>query len=85
MAVDIDPQSATFGKWVGVFLSESNMKQFYVPPGYAHGFQVVSESADFEYKCTDYYDPDGEAGLVWNDPDVGINWSIDKPQLSQKT
>jgi dTDP-4-dehydrorhamnose 3,5-epimerase len=84
VAVDIDPRSATFGKWVGVTLSDENCRQFWVPPGYAHGFVVLSDVADFEYKCTDYYDPSDEVGVMWNDPDVGIVWPLDDPLLSAK-
>lgn len=84
VAVDIDPTSATFGCWEGVVLSELNKKQFYVPPGYAHGFAVLSETADFEYKCTDYYDPSDELSLSWDDPDVGIEWPLENPVLSDK-
>ena len=84
VAVDIDPRSATFGKWVGVTLSDENCRQFWVPPGYAHGFVVLSEIADFEYKCTDYYDPGDEIGVMWNDPDVGIVWPLEDPLLSPK-
>lgn len=84
VAVDIDPRSATFGKWVGVTLSDENCRQFWVPPGYAHGFVVLSDVADFEYKCTNYYDPSDEVGVMWNDPDVGIVWPLDDPLLSAK-
>ena len=84
VAVDVDPRSATFGKWVGVTLSDENCRQFWVPPGYAHGFVVLSEIADFEYKCTDYYDPGDEIGVMWNDPDVGIDWPLQNPLLSAK-
>jgi len=84
VAVDINPRSATFGKWVGVMLSDENSRQFWVPPGYAHGFVVLSEIADFEYKCTDYYDPSDEVGVMWNDPDVGIEWPLQNPLLSAK-
>lgn len=84
VAVDIDPASATFRQWVGVMLSDTNHRQLWIPPGYAHGFQVLSEIADFEYKCTDYYDPDDEIGVVWNDPDVGIEWPLSAPTLSAK-
>jgi dTDP-4-dehydrorhamnose 3,5-epimerase len=69
---------------VGVLLSESNHLQLWIPPGYAHGFVVVSETADFEYKCTDYYNVNAEVGVIWNDPDVGIDWPIKDPQLSKK-
>lgn len=74
VAVDLRRNSPSFGKWEGVFLSEENKRQFWVPPGFAHGFVVVSESADFEYKCTDYYDPKDEASIAWNDPDLAIKW-----------
>jgi len=88
VAVDIRQGSPTFGQWEGVILSEENKRQFWVPPGFAHGFVVLSDVADFEYKCTDYYDPSDEGSLAWNDPDVGINWPLDKldadPQLSAK-
>ena len=78
VAVDIRPNSPTFGQWVGVYLSEANKRQFWVPPGLAHGFLVLSDTADFEYKCTDYYDPSDEGGLVWNDSNIGIEWPLDK-------
>ena len=84
VAVDIDPESTTYGQYVGVELTEENHKQLWVPPGYAHGFCVLSETADFQYKCTDYYDPSDEGGVIWNDPDVAIEWPIDKPSLSSK-
>ncbi|HMX14786.1 MAG TPA: dTDP-4-dehydrorhamnose 3,5-epimerase, partial [Thauera aminoaromatica] len=76
VAVDIDPSSATHGKFVGVELNDDNHRQMWVPPGYAHGFCVLSEVADFQYKCTDFYFPADEGGLAWNDPDVGIPWPI---------
>ncbi|MGY5368428.1 dTDP-4-dehydrorhamnose 3,5-epimerase [Enterobacter oligotrophicus] len=84
VAVDIRPDSPTFGKWEGILLSESNKKQFWVPPGLAHGFYVLSEIADFEYKCTDYYHPEDEGCLLWNDPEVGISWPAEQPILSEK-
>ena len=84
VAVDIDPSSATYGKFVGVELNDDNHRQMWVPPGYAHGFCVLSEVADFQYKCTDFYFPADEGGLAWNDPDVGIPWPITEPQLSAK-
>jgi len=74
VAVDIRKHSATFGKWVGVELSEDNHRQLWVPPGFAHGFVVLSESADFLYKTTDYYAPQFERCIVWDDPDIGIAW-----------
>lgn len=86
VAVDIRPDSPTFGQWAGVELSEENKCQFWVPPGLAHGFLVLSDTADFEYKCTDYYDPTDEGSLIWNDVDVAIEWpQIDvEIQLSDK-
>lgn len=78
VAVDIRSGSPTFGKWEGVILSEENKRQFWVPPGMAHGFLVLSDFADFEYKCTDYYDASDEGSLIWNDPDVGIDWPVDQ-------
>jgi dTDP-4-dehydrorhamnose 3,5-epimerase len=84
VAVDITPGSPTFGAWVGELLSDRNHRQMWIPPGYAHGFLVLSETADFEYKCTDYYRADDEIGLIWNDPDVGIEWPDANPRLSAK-
>ena len=84
VAVDIDPASATYGRFVGVELNDDNHRQMWIPPGYAHGFCVLSEVADFQYKCTDFYFPADESGLLWNDPDVGIPWPITEPQLSAK-
>ncbi|MBA0192246.1 dTDP-4-dehydrorhamnose 3,5-epimerase [Pectobacterium carotovorum] len=84
VAVDIRPGSPTYGAWEGVILSEENKTQFWIPPGLAHGFVVLSDVADFEYKCTDYYNPANEGCLVWNDPDVGIEWPITNPLLSEK-
>ena len=84
VAVDVDPASPTFGKHVGVELSEDNHLQLWIPPGYAHGFCVLSDVADFQYKCTDLYFPEDEGGLIWNDPEVAIDWPIKAPQLSAK-
>ena len=84
VAVDIRKGSTTFGEWEGVILSEDNKKQFWVPPGFAHGFVVLSAIADLEYKCTDYYDPSDEGGILWNDPDLDILWPIANPILSTK-
>ena len=84
VAVDIRKGSATFGEWEGVILSEGNKKQFWVPPGFAHGFVVLSATADFEYKCTDYYDPSDEGCILWSDPDLNIPWPIANPVLSTK-
>lgn len=84
VALDIRPDSPAFGRWTGVTLSAENHRQFYVPPGCAHGFCVVSESADFQYKCTDYYHPEDEGCIRWDDPDVGIEWPVIAPSLSAK-
>ncbi|MGC0983676.1 dTDP-4-dehydrorhamnose 3,5-epimerase [Pantoea sp. paga] len=84
VAVDIRPESPTFKQWVGVYLSEENKTQFWVPPGLAHGFVVISDYADFEYKCTNYYDPSSEGCLSWNDPELGIDWPVSDPILSEK-
>ena len=84
VAVDIRKGSATFGEWEGIILSEDNKKQFWVPPGFAHGFVVLSNIADFEYKCTDYYDPSDEGSILWSDPDLNIPWPIANPVLSAK-
>jgi len=84
VAVDIRPNSATFGKWVGMHLSQENHQQLFVPAGFAHGFCVLSETADVMYKCTDFYDPADEHGILWSDPDLGIDWPVDKPVLSEK-
>jgi len=84
VAVDVRPDSPTFGQWVGAMLDDDNLRQMYIPPGFAHGFQVMSDMADVSYKCTDYYDPGGEAGLRWDDPEVSIEWPIDAPELSVK-
>ena len=84
VAVDIRKDSSTFGLWEGVILSEENKKQFWVPPGFAHGFVVLSDVADFEYKCTDYYEPSDEGSILWSDPDLGIKWPVSNPILSDK-
>ncbi len=76
VAVDLRSDSKTFGKWFGVELTAENKKQFYIPEGFAHGFLVLSDEAEFVYKCTDFYHPGDEGGLAWNDPDIGINWPI---------
>lgn len=76
VAVDLREGSETFGKWFGVLLSDENKRQFYIPEGFAHGFVVLSDEAEFVYKCTNFYDPSSEAGLMWNDPDIGIEWPI---------
>jgi len=84
VGVDLRRDSPTFGAWQGVYLSEDNHRQLWLPPGLAHGFLVTSASADFEYKCTDYYDPADEGCLLWNDEDVGIEWPLAEPLLSAK-
>ncbi len=84
VVVDIRAGSPTYGQWFGEALSESNHKQMYVPPGFAHGYCVTSETALFSYKCTDYYNPATEHGIIWNDPDIGIEWPIEQPALSPK-
>ena len=84
VAVDIRANSKTFGKWEGVILSEDNKKQFWVPPGFAHGFVVLSDIADFEYKCTDFYDSTDEGSILWSDPDLGIQWPVQNPIVSAK-
>ncbi|MBE7386067.1 MAG: dTDP-4-dehydrorhamnose 3,5-epimerase [Leptolyngbya sp. SIO1E4] len=86
VAVDIRRSSATFGQWVGMTLSAENKRQLWVPPGFAHGFYVLSESADVLYKTTDYYAPQHERSLLWNDPDLAVHWPLltDSPLLSAK-
>ena len=81
VAVDLRPGSETYGKWYGVLLSAENKKQFFIPKNFAHGFLVLSDYAEFAYKCTDFYHPDDEGGLMWNDPDIGITW----PTLIKKS
>ena len=78
VAVDLRRGSATYGKWHGVELSEENKKQFYVPEGFAHGFLVLSDEAEFCYKCTDFYHPGDEGGIAWNDPEIGIEWPLEE-------
>ena len=84
VAVDIRPESSTFGEWVGYELSEENMRMLYVPIGFAHGFLVTSEVADVNYKCSWFYVPETEAGIMWNDPDVGVEWPVENPILSDR-
>ena len=87
VAVDIRKSSPDFGKWVGVVLSQENKKMFWVPPGFAHGFFVMSDQAEFVYKCTDYYAPEYEKSILWNDPAIGIDWPLQEgqsPLLSPK-
>jgi len=82
--VDLRKNSPTYGTWESFKLSEQNKLQVWIPPGFAHGFLVLSDSADFEYKCTEYYHPEDEHCLIWNDPEVAINWPINDPILSEK-
>jgi dTDP-4-dehydrorhamnose 3,5-epimerase len=84
VAVDVREGSPTFGRWAAVTLSSENFRQLFVPVGFAHGFLVLSERADIEYKCSDVYDPASERGLMWNDPALGIAWPIDDPILSAR-
>ena len=84
VAVDINPHSPTCGRFVGVELNDDNHRQLWIPPGYAHGFCVLSASADLHYKCTALYDPQDEGGLLWNDPDLRIDWPLSTPLLSAK-
>lgn len=84
VALDIRKHSPTFGQWEAVILSEENKTQFWIPPGFAHGFLVLSETADFEYKCTDFYDSSDEGSILWNDSDLNISWPVSDPKLSDK-
>jgi len=84
VAVDIRRGSPHFGRWVGVMLSGDNFKQLFIPPGFAHGFCVLSDRVDVEYKCSDYYDPGGEITVAWNDPAIGVEWPVSHPILSPK-
>ena len=84
VAVDIRPGSPSFGQWYGVELTQDNQWQLWVPPGLAHGFVVTSEYAHFHYKCTEYYCPQDEGAIRWNDPDIGVVWPVECPVLSQK-
>lgn len=77
VGVDLRKDSPTYKKWFGVVLSAENKKQFYVPPGFAHGFLVLSDEAEFAYKCTEFYHPEDESGVIWNDPSIGIEWPLD--------
>ena len=84
VAVDIRRSSPTFGKWYGLVLSADNKRQFYVPPGFAHGFATLEDDTIFFYKCTNIYNKTSEGSIRWNDPDLGINWEIDEPVISEK-
>ncbi len=84
VAVDIRFGSPTFGKWIGIYLSAANRKQMFIPKGFAHGFCVTSEVAEFEYKCSEFYSPQDERGILWNDPALAIDWPVSHPLLSLK-
>ncbi|MCP4350557.1 MAG: dTDP-4-dehydrorhamnose 3,5-epimerase [Desulfobacterales bacterium] len=84
VVVDIRQGSPSFGKWTGVSLSDQNNRQLFVPEGFAHGFCVLSKSAHFIYKCSDFYAPDDEGGILWSDPDIGIDWPVKNPVISDK-
>lgn len=84
VTVDIRPDSATFGRWLGVQLSERNKRQLFVPEGFAHGFCVLSPTAHVAYKCSDYYRPDDEGGILWSDPAISIDWPVKTPLISEK-
>lgn len=84
VAVDINPASPTYRHWVGIELNDVNCKQLYIPPGYAHGFCVLSDLADFLYRCTAYYEKSDEVGIRWDDPDVAVKWPIQNPLLSER-
>jgi len=84
VAVDVRQGSPTFGQWFGTMLNDENHRQIYIPAGFAHGFCVISDTVNFQYKCTDYYHPEDEIGVLWNDPAIGIEWPIDAPILSDK-
>ncbi len=84
VAVDLRPASPTFGRWFGVELSDAGPRQLYMAPGFAHGFCVLSDWADLHYKVSQFYDPRDEGGLLWNDPDIGIQWPIEMPQVTSR-
>jgi dTDP-4-dehydrorhamnose 3,5-epimerase len=84
VAVDIRPESPTFGKWSSALLSEENKRQLFIPGGFAHGFCVLSKSAHVAYKCSDYYRPEDEGGILWSDPAIAIDWPVKDPMLSDK-
>lgn len=84
VAVDLRPGSRTFGQWIGERLSEENMRQLYLPAGFAHGFAVLSDEAIFSYACSEFYAPEAEIGVRFDDPDIGIDWPIERPILSEK-
>ncbi len=78
VVVDLRKESKTFGKWYGIFLSNQNKKQLYIPEGFAHGYLAITDIAEFTYKCTDFYHPEDEGGIIWNDPDIEIDWPLDR-------
>ncbi|MBW9157011.1 dTDP-4-dehydrorhamnose 3,5-epimerase [Clostridium tagluense] len=84
VAVDLRKDSETYGKWTGVILSDENKRQFYVPEGFAHGFLVLSEEAEFVYKCTEVYHPEDEGGIRWDDPQINVDWKVENPMISDK-
>ena len=84
VVVDIRRKSPMFGKWIGQYLSDENNLQIFVPEGFAHGFCVLSDTALFHYKCSDFYAPECEGGVLWSDPDVGVDWPLDSPLVSEK-
>lgn len=84
VAVDIRPDSRTFGQWFGLELNDENRLQLYIPPGFAHGFATLSDLADVSYKCTSLYKPEDEVGIAWNDPDIGVDWPLSDPIVSDK-
>lgn len=84
VAVDIRPNSPTFGKWESAHLTAENQKMFYLPIGFAHGFFTLSETADFQYKCSNFYNKESEGGIIWNDPDIDVAWSATNPLLAEK-
>jgi len=84
VAVDLRPGSPTYGKWAGITLSQENRRQLFIPEGFAHGFCVVSDTAYFAYKCSDYYIPEDEGGVLWSDPEIGIRWPTDDPIISPR-
>ncbi|MCF8723681.1 dTDP-4-dehydrorhamnose 3,5-epimerase [Nitrospina gracilis] len=84
VAVDVRPDSPSYGLWVGRTLSADNRRQLFLPPGFAHGYCVLSKTAEVVYKCSEYYHPEDEGGLIWNDPEVGIDWPVQNPVLSEK-
>lgn len=85
VAIDLRKNSETFGKWYGVELTEENKKMFYIPEGFAHGFLTLEDETEFQYKCTDYYAPEFDSGVLWNDKDINIEWNLEKYGLNEET